>query len=93
VGRYGGEEFLVILPECRLDDAQQVLDDIRRRFADISFSCNGQHFGVTISAGVASMPAFRQAQDLLAAADKALYQAKQSGRNQICTIGLEEVRR
>lgn len=93
VGRYGGEEFLVILPECQLDDAKQMLDDIRRRFADISFSCNGQHFGVTISAGVASMRGFLQGQDLLTAADKALYEAKQAGRNQICSISLEEPRK
>ena len=91
-GRYGGEEFLVILPECHLNDARQLIDDIRRRFSDISFVSNGQSFNVTISAGVVSTHEFRQGQDLLAAADKALYKAKQSGRNQICSVTLEETR-
>lgn len=90
VGRYGGEEFLAILPECTAADAQRLLDDIRNRFADITFTSRGQSFTVSISAGIASSELFRAEQDLLAAADMALYKAKHGGRSQVCIASEEE---
>ncbi len=84
VGRYGGEEFLVILPECAEVDALRLLDDIRRRFADIVFRSGEHNFQVTLSAGVAVSAQGGDAHEVLAAADQALYLAKNSGRNQIC---------
>lgn len=83
VGRYGGEEFLVILPECTAADARRVLDDIRQRFAAVSFQHQGHSFSVTLSAGISSSRGMSSAQALLADADATLYRAKQNGRDQV----------
>ena len=83
VGRYGGEEFMVVLPECSESDAIRLLDDIRQRFADIVFRSGEQEFKVTFSAGIAVSTPGCEADEMLAEADKALYEAKKSGRNQI----------
>lgn len=91
VGRYGGEEFLAVLPECSASDARRLLDDIRLRFAEVAFNCRGSPFNVSLSAGVASSEMFRTEQDILAAADVALYKAKNSGRNQVATISTESI--
>ena len=84
VGRYGGEEFLAVLPECSEADAIRLLDDIRRRFADIEFRSGENKFNVTLSAGVAVSVQARDAHEVLVDADQALYQAKNRGRNQVC---------
>jgi len=84
VGRYGGEEFLLVLPECELPEALRLLDEIRVGFGHVRFQCQGQDFGATFSAGVASSRSFGTAQDLLSAADTALYRAKHGGRNRVC---------
>lgn len=83
VGRYGGEEFVLILPDCSLDDAQRLLHDIRLRFAEVQFGGHEKGFSVTFSAGIASNEHLRQAEELLAAADAAMYEAKRGGRNQV----------
>jgi diguanylate cyclase (GGDEF)-like protein len=83
VGRYGGEEFAAILPDCSSADAVRLIDDIRRRFSEIRFVHEGRSFSVTFSAGVASSEHHADAQGLLAAADLALYEAKHHGRNQV----------
>ncbi len=87
IGRYGGEEFAAVLPECAITDALRLIEDIRLRFAAIGFVHQGQAFNATFSAGVASTencPA--DGQSLLAAADAALYVAKRGGRNQVRMI-------
>ncbi len=84
IGRYGGEEFAVVLPECSAEDATHLLNDIRQRFSEIQFIHQGQSFTITLSAGVAGSDQCSDAQSLLAAADAALYAAKDSGRNQVC---------
>jgi len=89
VGRYGGEEFLAVLPECSAADARRLLEDIRERFAAVTFTSGGRPFHVTLSAGIASSEGFRNEQDILAAADAALYQAKNCGRNRIATVSME----
>lgn len=84
LGRYGGEEFLVVLPDCPPDQALRILDEIRQRFADLHFIADGQQFSVTLSAGIASTDdAPASADDLLDKADRALYTAKHGGRNQV----------
>lgn len=83
IGRYGGEEFAVVLPECDAEDAMRLLDDVRQRFGEIRFIHKGQSFSVTLSAGVADSGQCADAQSLLAAADAALYVAKDCGRNQV----------
>ncbi len=83
IGRYGGEEFAIVLPDCTAEDAVHLLDDIRQRFGEIRFSHEGQSFTVTLSAGIATSDQCTDAQSLLAAADAALYEAKDEGRNQV----------
>ena len=84
LGRYGGEEFLVVLPDCPADQALRILDEIRQRFADLHFIADGQPFSVTLSAGISSTDdAPASADELLDKADRALYDAKRRGRNQV----------
>jgi diguanylate cyclase (GGDEF)-like protein len=85
VGRYGGEEFLVILPDCRRDAAWRLIDDIRARFARIEHCGEGseQVFSASLSAGLAEFPLVDTAEALLQAADNALYEAKRQGRDRI----------
>ena len=83
VGRYGGEEFAAVLPECPAEDAQLLLEDIRKRFAAVRFVHQGKSFSVTLSAGIASSNHYPDAENLLAAADAALYAAKHGGRDQV----------
>lgn len=84
VGRYGGEEFLVILPNCALKNATEIIDRIRMDFSSIEFSSDNKLFKVTFSAGVTCF----QGDDvssgtLINLADKLLYKAKESGRNRV----------
>ena len=84
LGRYGGEEFLVVLPDCTAEQALRVLDEIRQRFAELQFIADANEFTVTLSAGIASTEnAPASADALLEMADRALYRAKNSGRNQV----------
>lgn len=89
VGRYGGEEFAAVIPECTAQDAMRMIDDIRQRFSEVRFAHKGQSFSVTLSAGVASIDQYTNAASLLAAADTALYAAKHSGRNQVRAAPLD----
>lgn len=85
VGRYGGEEFVAVLPECDAAAAQLLLDDIRQRFAAVRFSHKGKEFNCTISIGMACSEHYPGSNGaaLLIAADTALYAAKRGGRNQV----------
>ncbi len=82
-GRYGGEEFLLILPETGAAAAVQMLDRLRAIVADLDWSALSDGMAVTISAGVATITADETADALLARADEALYVAKEAGRNQV----------
>jgi diguanylate cyclase (GGDEF)-like protein len=83
VGRYGGEEFAIILPDVSIQRAAQLIDELRQDFARLVFpSANGE-FSCSFSAGIASYPAHQRMELLREAADKALYEAKRSGRNRI----------
>ena len=84
VGRLGGEEFAILLPETDLYQARIVAERIRKNVAAAMLTAHAVHFKVTVSVGFAaatvSMPGFEA---LLGAADQALYQAKAEGRNRI----------
>ena len=83
-GRYGGEEFTVALPENSGDRAVPVIDGLRREFAALrQTSGTGETFSVTFSAGVASHARGMSATELMGQADRALYEAKTRGRNQV----------
>ncbi len=81
VGRWGGEEFLVILPSTDLEQAGAVAEKVRGRVADLKLPTVGQ---VTVSLGVAEYQAGDTEQQLVARADIALYAAKEGGRNRVC---------
>ena len=84
VGRIGGEEFCIVLPETDIATARGVLDRVRRRFADTAALLpNGATLPVTISIGIAAMPPDGSVEPVLIAADRALYTAKRAGRNRI----------
>ncbi len=84
VGRFGGEEFMAGLPEASLDDAMDVAERIRRSVEDQVFPWNGDKIRITISIGVSVFPEDgRTLKDLVAAADKALYRSKHTGRNRV----------
>ncbi|MEW6078110.1 MAG: GGDEF domain-containing protein [Thermodesulfobacteriota bacterium] len=87
VGRYGGEEFAVLLPMTTLDKAVNIAERQRARIAETEIIIDGRTIRVTASFGVACLPAagIGNINDLLKAADEALYHAKQSGRNQVVT--------
>lgn len=89
VGRYGGEEFVAILPKCALAEALPILDQLRESYAALSFSAKEEEFSSTFSCGVASLSGFADAASLLKAADEALYEAKRLGRNQVVCAGGE----
>ena len=83
IGRMGGEEFAAILPESGLEQAAKVFNQIREAFSEIVFHTEGAKFNVTISCGVATFRHHSTATALSDAADKALYAAKNGGRNQV----------
>ena len=84
--RYGGEEFVIIMPDTDPAGALVVAERIRRRVAALAFTAPGGSFQVTISGGIAGMdkghPLAGQA--LFQRVDAALYRAKNGGRNRIC---------
>ncbi len=80
--RYGGEEFVVILTETPHETACVPLERLRKRVENNKFLFNNQEIQVTISIGVTSKTDFEKAQDMFDFADKALYEAKNNGRNQ-----------
>jgi len=83
VGRYGGEEFAVVMPNTDAATAQAVMNGLREASNDIEHKTETGGFKVTFSCGVATYPQFRTALELTQAADAALYKAKHAGRNRV----------
>ena len=92
VGRYGGEEFLVVLSNCTPDDLLGIAERARSALADMPISSDAGNVGVTISIGGVATSSVTSDLELLAAADSALYDAKRRGRNRVvigsCQTGL-----
>ena len=86
LGRYGGEEFALVLSNCPSKNAASLVEALRNAFSAIQFFGNGVRFSCTLSAGVVDNLKFPEhsAEELLAEADKFLYQAKRSGRDRVC---------
>ncbi|TCJ03851.1 GGDEF domain-containing protein [Cytobacillus praedii] len=89
VSRNGGEEFTVLLLNCPLNRANELAERIRKNVEDNPFTLNsGEEINLTISVGVACYQETTiDPTQLIEDADKALYQAKQSGRNRVCIYG------
>ena len=85
VGRYGGEEFLMVLPACDLDGARQRADELRDAIADRPIVSGGVEKSITVSMGVALSECIgiKEVETLLSRADSALYAAKSKGRNRV----------
>ncbi len=84
VGRYGGEEFLIILPETPKKGAINVAERIRKKIENTGFNIVSPPLKITISFGVASLEdGMKTSTDLLKKADEALYKAKEKGRNRV----------
>ncbi|HEY9135187.1 MAG TPA: GGDEF domain-containing protein [Pseudomonadales bacterium] len=85
VGRYGGEEFAILLPNTSLNVAEKIAERIRESLAETQMEIDGNNVKVTASLGVASYPDLdiKSVNDLLKKADEALYVAKKSGRNKV----------
>jgi diguanylate cyclase (GGDEF)-like protein len=96
VGRFGGEEFALLLPQAKAQDAYRIAERIRAHIGSmpiaVSDDADAEPARLSISIGVAALSARwdsnsgAQLTELLAAADGALYQAKRNGRNQVCVV-------
>lgn len=87
VSRYGGEEFVLLLPETTPDEARGVIDNLRQHIGELPFHFQGERVSVTCSAGLASFSGELAVDAVFDAADKALYRAKAGGRNRVIAHG------
>lgn len=86
LGRYGGEEFLILLPGAAATDAEIVAERIRRRVQEMPMLISGMRIGLTVSLGVAALDTdVAIPDDLIERADAALYRSKSGGRNLVST--------
>jgi diguanylate cyclase (GGDEF)-like protein len=81
LGRYGGEEFLLVMPDTSIDQAVRSLDRLRSIIAELDWTAIAQDMCLTMSAGVCAVRQDASAEDILVRADGALYRAKGAGRN------------
>jgi diguanylate cyclase (GGDEF)-like protein len=86
VARFGGEEFLIVLPKAMLKDAVVIAERIRKSVEATPLSGSKEKINFTISLGIASIPAIwpESKEEFIKCADTALYEAKEKGRNRVC---------
>ncbi len=85
VGRYGGDEFLFVLPEASLVAAVEFADRFRQKVEEKPFRLSqGETLNLNVSLGVSQTAGTASASNLIASADAALYQAKSAGGNRVC---------
>ncbi len=89
VGRYGGEEFGIVLPDCGIEGAMPLIETLRESFAGIRFHGGDGELRVELSAGVAAATPESSVDDLIEQADRALYDAKSQGGNRVVGAGVE----
>jgi diguanylate cyclase (GGDEF)-like protein len=92
LARFGGEEFTILCRGSDLSGAKIVAERVRKAVEERKFSFGGKDIPVTVSLGVVAIPesGITEHNAFLAAADKALYEAKRNGRNQVCVHGSEK---
>lgn len=86
VGRFGGEEFIIFLPDTSLEDAALVITRLQKELANGIFLHNHERIMVTFSAGVVSRVSKEEQVSLVRRADEALYRAKLSGKNRVIAV-------
>jgi diguanylate cyclase (GGDEF)-like protein len=87
VCRWGGEEFIIIAYDCDLDEARRLAETLRATIADARIEIAGDSTNVTVSVGVTEWRIGDTVDQMLSRADRALYQAKQDGRNRVQSSG------
>ena len=86
LARYGGEEFIIMMPETKLNSGMEICERLRTAIENHSFQGQERAGYLTVSIGLCEFPeSGDNAEDLVKSADKALYEAKQSGRNRVMT--------
>jgi diguanylate cyclase (GGDEF)-like protein len=82
-GRWGGEEFIVLMPDTAIGEAVQAAERLRQAIHELEFAGEDTRFGITVSIGVAQLEAAETADMLVQRVDKALYAAKHAGRDRV----------
>jgi diguanylate cyclase (GGDEF)-like protein len=92
IGRYGGEEFMVLLPETDLMGGKCVAERLRKLVESQTFTTDQGPVQITISLGICTIPSdsVETPAQLVKAADEAMYRAKQTGRNRTCVAQANE---
>ncbi len=83
IARFGGEEFVALMPETSREEAKLVADKLRQKIENSPFSFKKEPVQITISFGISEFAQNESADEVFARADKALYEAKDNGRNQV----------
>ena len=83
IGRYGGEEFLVLMPDTDLHTAHSLISKLLHQFSQLKFFERNIEFHASFSAGISCASDWNSVQVCLERADQALYQAKKAGRNRV----------
>lgn len=85
IGRYGGDEFVIVLQNMTLEQGKNKAEQIVKAISNLNLYNNGEHIPITVSIGVADnlMCSFKHFHELFNAADKMLYRAKENGKNQV----------
>lgn len=84
IGRFGGEEFLLVMPDMHIHDAGNLINSLRKAFSLINFKEGNVSFNVSFSAGIAENSGMEIFMEQIKLADEALYKAKERGRNVVC---------
>jgi len=83
IGRYGGDEFAIILPDTPLLKSISILEELKASFSKINHILNNQKFNFTFSGGIVEFNNYLNLKDVIHLADQALYEAKNQGKNKI----------
>jgi diguanylate cyclase (GGDEF)-like protein len=86
IGRYGGEEFMLVLPGTGLKDGHRIMEEIRHRFSELGHPHDAGELRVTFSCGIVEVASSgEEIKAVSQRADEAMYRAKRSGRNRVCS--------